>query len=75
MLRQTDPYFIKWAIHAILTWDGKPAPDKIYHIIGSKDLIFSARKIKDAIIIAKGDHMMVFNQAAQISPIIRKILN
>jgi pimeloyl-ACP methyl ester carboxylesterase len=75
MLQNSDPKFIKWAMHAVLEWDGKPAPYKINHIIGNADLIFTHSKIKDAIIIPNGDHMMVYTRAKEINPIIRNILN
>jgi pimeloyl-ACP methyl ester carboxylesterase len=75
MLKNTSPKFIIWAMRAVLDWDGKPAAQKINHIIGDADLIFSHKKIKDAIVIPKGDHMMVFTRAAEITKIIRNILN
>jgi hypothetical protein len=75
MLKNSNPKFLTWAMGAALHWNGEPAPRKIHHLIGDVDLIFHHTKIKDAVVIPKGDHMMVFTKAKQISPLIRNILN
>jgi pimeloyl-ACP methyl ester carboxylesterase len=75
MLKNSNPKFLEWATGAVLEWDGKPAPYKIHHLIGDADLIFNYKRMKDAIVIPKGDHMMVYTRAKEIDPIIRKILN
>jgi len=74
MLRNTSPVFLKWSMGAALHWDGQAPQQHIYHLIGDKDLIFDYRKIKDAIVIPGGDHMMVFTRAKDLNPIIRNIL-
>jgi pimeloyl-ACP methyl ester carboxylesterase len=75
MLKNSNPIFLSWAMGAALGWNGVPASYKIHHLIGDADLIFHHKRIKDAIVIPKGDHMMVFTRANQISPIVRNILN
>jgi pimeloyl-ACP methyl ester carboxylesterase len=75
MLERSNPQFLTWAMGAALHWNGQPAPCKIHHLIGTADLIFYAKLIQDAIVIPKGDHMMVFTRAKEISPIIQNILN
>lgn len=74
MLERSNPKFLTWAMGAALHWNGEPAPYKINHLIGTADLIFYEKLIKDAIVIPKGDHMMVFTRAHEISPIIQNIL-
>jgi pimeloyl-ACP methyl ester carboxylesterase len=74
MLKDSDPEFLTWAMDAVLAWAGEPAPCKINHILGTADLVFYSKKIKDVIIIPKGDHVMVFTRAEEISRIIQKIL-
>jgi pimeloyl-ACP methyl ester carboxylesterase len=75
MLKNSNPRFLEWAMGAALHWNGEPAPGKVHHLIGTADLIFYEKLIKDAIVIPKGDHMMVFARAKEISPIIQNILN
>lgn len=75
MLKNSNPKFLTWAMGAALHWNGEPAPCKINHLIGTSDLIFYEKLIKNAIVIPKGDHMMVFTRAKEIGPIIQNILN
>ncbi|MEO6523354.1 MAG: alpha/beta hydrolase [Mucilaginibacter sp.] len=75
MLKNSNPIFLKWAMGAALHWNGEPAPYKINHIVGDTDLIFNHKLISNAIVIPKGDHVMVYSRAKEISPIIRNILN
>ncbi|EHQ29558.1 alpha/beta fold hydrolase [Mucilaginibacter paludis] len=74
MLKDSDAEFLTWAMHAVLDWSGNPVSSKINHIIGEADLVFHQRKIKDAIVVPKGDHLMVYVRAAEISGLIRGIL-
>ncbi|RKR83088.1 hypothetical protein BDD43_3289 [Mucilaginibacter gracilis] len=75
MLKNSNAKFLSWATGATLHWNGQPAPCKINHLIGDADLIFNHKLIKDAIVIPKGDHMMVFTRAAEISLIVQNIVN
>jgi hypothetical protein len=59
---------------AALHWDGQTSQQHIHHLIGDKDLIFDYHKIKNAIVIPGGDHMMVFTRAKDLNSIIRNIL-
>ncbi|WP_345952023.1 alpha/beta hydrolase [Mucilaginibacter sp. PAMB04274] len=75
MIKNTSPVFMRWAMHAIVNWQPKPLRNKIYHIIGNKDLIFSHTRIKDATyIIERGSHDMVYTRGKEISKIIEGIL-
>jgi pimeloyl-ACP methyl ester carboxylesterase len=74
MLKNSSPTFVKWAMKAVLAWDNKNAPPITYIITGDKDHIFDYRKIKDAIIVKGGSHIMVFDKAKEINKILKKIL-
>jgi pimeloyl-ACP methyl ester carboxylesterase len=73
MLKNTSPKFIKWAIPAMLKWDNKTIPANIIQISGDKDLVLSY-KVKDAIIIKGGSHIMIFDKAKEINKILKRIL-
>jgi pimeloyl-ACP methyl ester carboxylesterase len=75
MLKNTSPTFLKWSIGASLNWDNTVIPQNLTHLIGDADKVFNYKKISNAIVIKGGDHMMVFNRAKQINPIIREVLN
>jgi pimeloyl-ACP methyl ester carboxylesterase len=75
MLQNTSPVFMKWAMGAVLRWQNKTIPPNLYHIVGDKDLIFDYKKIKNAIIVKGGTHIMIFDRAREINQILAKILN
>jgi pimeloyl-ACP methyl ester carboxylesterase len=74
MLKTSSPIFLKWAMDAILKWDNKVIPPNVVHITGDKDLIFPYQKIKDAIIIKGGTHIMIFEMAKEVNKILKRIL-
>lgn len=75
MLQKSSPRFIKWAMYALLHWQNKTIPPNVYTITGDKDLMFNYKRIKDAIIIKGGTHIMIVDRAAEISRIIIDILS
>jgi len=75
MLQNTSPVFMKWAMGAALHFKNKTIPPNLYHITGDQDRIFNYKRIKDAIIIKGGTHIMIFDRAKEISQIINQILS
>ncbi len=71
IIRDTDCYFMKWAIQEIMNWNGDSINTKIVHIHGDKDRIFPVKRIKDFIRIKGGGHFMIVNKADEISEIIK----
>jgi len=74
IIKDTDPYFLKWAIGSILSWDNKIKPERIFHIHGTNDKILYSRKATPDFVIENGTHFMVYQNAAEISGIIDKLL-
>jgi pimeloyl-ACP methyl ester carboxylesterase len=74
MLKNSSPTFVKCAMKAVLAWDNKHVPPNTYVIAGDKDHIFEYRKIKNAIIVKGGTHIMIFDKAKEINKILKKIL-
>jgi pimeloyl-ACP methyl ester carboxylesterase len=74
MLKNSSPTFVKWAMGATLHWDNKTIPQNTYIITGDKDHIFDYRRIKDAIVVKGGTHIMIFDRAKEINKILEKIL-
>jgi hypothetical protein len=71
ILLNTDKLFLKWAINAILNWKNKELIPNLMHIHGDTDRILP-NKNKIDFIIPNGGHLMVFNQADLINPLISK---
>jgi len=74
MLKKTSPKFMKWAMRATINWNNKIVPQNVYTITGNKDHVFDYRRIKDAIIVKGGTHIMIFDRADEINKILKDIL-
>jgi pimeloyl-ACP methyl ester carboxylesterase len=74
ILLDIDPHFLKWSFHKVVTWKNTVIPENLQHIHGSGDRIFLTRYIKPDYILTKGGHLMVMNQAAEISNLLEKLL-
>ncbi|WP_431294994.1 hypothetical protein [Pedobacter sp. P26] len=74
IIKDTDPYFLKWAIGSILNWENKVKPERIFHIHGTMDKILYSKTAKPDFVIENGTHFMVYQNAAEISGIIDEIV-
>nr|WP_276904132.1 alpha/beta hydrolase [Pedobacter kyonggii] len=74
IIKDTDPYFLKWAIGSILSWENKIKPKNTYHIHGTNDKILYSKIAQPDFVIENGTHFMVYQNAEEISGIIDKII-
>ena len=74
IIREGDPWFIKWAIDAVLDWRNEDIPQPLWHIHGSRDEVFPVWLTRPSHTIPKGGHMLVMSHAAEINRILREIL-
>jgi len=71
IIKDTDLFFLKWALNVILNWQNDIIPTKIVHIHGTNDRILPLRFIKADVIINNGAHLMTVNKAKEVSKAIR----
>jgi hypothetical protein len=74
LIRKSRPQFVRWALHAILTWRNTEIPKSLVHIHGTKDKILPIRFTKPTHIITGGGHLMVLNRANEINKILSEVL-
>jgi pimeloyl-ACP methyl ester carboxylesterase len=74
ILADLDPDFLKWAIEAILDWNGKEISNNIKHIHGTKDRLLPCRYIKADFTIDGGTHMMSINKPKEISKLLKELI-
>jgi len=74
IIKDTDPYFLKWAIGSILSWKNETRPERIYHIHGTNDKILYTKDARPDFMIENGTHFMVYQNAGEISGIIDQIV-
>ncbi len=73
IIKDTDPDFARWAIHALLSWKNTTAFDSSFKICGSKDKLFPVlKKNPDAVVIRGGQHFMIVDRADEISRFINQ---
>jgi pimeloyl-ACP methyl ester carboxylesterase len=74
IIRDSNPYFLKWAIHEVLNWQNELKPENVFHVHGTKDKAFPIKRIKADRVVEGGGHFMVLTHAKEISSIINQKL-
>ncbi|NOQ75181.1 MAG: alpha/beta hydrolase [Crocinitomix sp.] len=70
-----DKDFLYWALNAVLTWKNVEKPQNLQRIHGSSDLILPKRKkVSYNAVIEKGTHLMLLDQAEEVSTAILNAL-
>lgn len=74
MFKEQDDKFLRWAILHAPKWRGKGDESRITHIHGTLDRMFPYRRIKNAIPVHGGTHMMVYLKGDEVTELIKKEL-
>ena len=75
ILHDTDPVFLKWAIHTIATWQNTYCPQNLYHIHGDADRILPYKFVTCHETIKGGAHLMIVNRSAEVNILLQKLIN
>lgn len=75
VLKDTDLDFAQWAIHQLINWDNIENPHNAIRIHGDSDLLLPKKVLEPNIKLKNGTHLMVLNQAEEVSLALQKILN
>ncbi|MFK8185714.1 MAG: alpha/beta hydrolase [Phormidesmis sp.] len=67
ILQETDPRFLKWALHKVVTWQNQEVPQGLVHIHGKRDRIFPFRFVSPDVTVDNSGHLMVMNHAEAVS--------
>jgi pimeloyl-ACP methyl ester carboxylesterase len=74
IIADTDPFFLKWAIEAILYWKEKTVPANVKHIHGTADKLLPYRLTKADHTIEGGTHIMTLYKHKEISDLLSKLI-
>lgn len=74
VLLDTDPHFLKWALHKVVTWDNETHPTELRQIHGTGDRLFPIRYVEPEFVLEGGGHLIVVSRASQVSALIEKIV-
>jgi pimeloyl-ACP methyl ester carboxylesterase len=72
--RESDPHLTNTFIDMILRWKNETVPPNVVHIHGTADRLLWYRKVKADYTIKGGTHLMVMNNAAEISELLKKLV-
>lgn len=75
IIRDADTNFVKWALNAIVMWKNEEVPEQLFHIHGDDDFLLPLKNTHATHVIKGGSHMMVLNQAEEVSFLINDILS
>ena len=74
MIGNSNDKTMVWGMDAALNWNNLFRPPDVIHINGDHDPVFPLRKIKGAIVIRMGTHLMVYDRADDINKVLLKLL-
>ena len=74
MLATTSVELLAWGVESVLSWKCPSTVTRVCHIHGDQDLIFPAKRIKEAHIVKGGNHFMIVQRADEISRIVNEQL-
>jgi pimeloyl-ACP methyl ester carboxylesterase len=74
MATNADPWFVRWAMNAVLEWKTDNLPRDYFHIHGSSDRILPVRYTRPTHVVSRGGHLMIMDRADEINLILQEIL-
>lgn len=74
IIKDTDTYFLKWAVNAILNWENKVKPENLVHIHGTADKLLPYRLVQADYTIKNGTHVMPMDKNEEISSLFKKLI-
>jgi len=74
VLIETDPHFLKWALHKVVVWRNDEVPENLVHIHGKRDRIFPFRFVTPDYTVDNSGHLMVMNRAEDISNLLEALI-
>ena len=75
IIKESDNFFIRWAMDAILKWKNETPPLSYVHIHGSKDEVLPIRFTKPTHVLSKTGHLMIMTKAKEINKILEEALS
>ena len=74
IMKDSDPSFTRWAIHAILHWKNTVVPENVVHIHGTADKLLPFKFVKADYTITSGEHVMIMDKAEEITALLKKLI-
>jgi pimeloyl-ACP methyl ester carboxylesterase len=65
--KRVDPFFLRWSINAIISWEAPRPPGNTFHIHGGNDRIFPVALAHPDRVVPGAGHFMAHNRAPEVS--------
>lgn len=75
LINESDPVFLRWAMHAILQWKNEAVPSSLWHIHGTRDEILPVKFTQPTHFIPKAGHLAIMSNAEDINRLLQTVLN
>ncbi len=73
IIKETDPYFVKWALNVIRIWSPNELNGKLLRIHGSKDRLIKVNR-GEGVNILNGGHLVIRSRAKAASKLINDFI-
>ena len=73
ILIETDPHFLKWALHKVVVWQNQEVLKNLVHVHGKRDRIFPYRYVSPDYSVENSGHLMVMNRAEEVSNLLKAL--
>jgi len=73
MIDEADSNFLLWAMKAVLKWENKELPQPLWHIHGSRDMVFPIKLTRPSHTIRRSGHMVVMSHSEEVNGILQDI--
>lgn len=73
ILLETDPRFLKWALHKVVVWQNQEVPENLVQVHGKRDRIFPYRYVNPDYSVENCGHLMVMTRAGEISNLLKEL--
>lgn len=67
IIKDTDPWFLTWAIDKIMTWEHDALNTSVVHLHGVEDRIFPADNITNVQMVSGTGHFMIVDKHKEVS--------
>jgi pimeloyl-ACP methyl ester carboxylesterase len=75
MIDEADGDFLIWAMRAVLKWENKEIPSSLWHIHGSRDIVFPIGLTRPSHKIRGAGHLLIMTHADQVNAILQEALS
>lgn len=74
MIDESDDEFLLWAMRAVLKWENKELPQPLWHIHGSRDIVFPIGLTRPSHKVRRAGHLLVMTHAEEVNAILQEVL-